>query len=65
LLKYHRYEESDIDLTIWVPRRVSYKKQKLLTLHERLGSSPARVANHFRLRYLFFCFVNLRYVSCA
>jgi len=42
---------------------MSYKKQKLLTLHERLGSSPVRVANHFRFRCLVFVVVvNLRYV---
>jgi hypothetical protein len=44
-MKYIQTKQLDIPilhiLYIWVTRRVSYKKQELLTLHEHLSSPPA------------------------
>lgn len=52
------------DLTIWVSRRVCYKKQELITLREHLGQPPvfiggARVGHSF-LCCVFALFVCLR-----
>jgi len=49
--------------------QVSYKRQELLALRGRLGSSPVfggvRVAHHFSFLCCVFCFVCLRPVSCV
>jgi hypothetical protein len=57
-------------LPIWITRRVSYKKQELLTLRENLGSPPVfggiHVAHLLGFRcFVLFCFVCLRHVSCV
>ena len=57
--------------SIWVARRVSYKKKELLTLRKHLGSLPVFGAIHvdylcsFRCCVVFFWFVCLRPVSCV
>jgi hypothetical protein len=56
-------------LTIWVTWRVSYKRQKLLTLREQLGSTPVfggvRVAHHFNLLCGFLFFLLCLSSSCV
>jgi hypothetical protein len=58
-------------LTIWVTRRVSYKKQKLLTRREYLGSPPVcgevRIAHLFSFLFSVFFWLCLSssYVLCA
>jgi hypothetical protein len=57
-----------IYMYMYVIRRVSYKKNSLLTLHKHL-SSPAVFVGSMLLIFLFFsvilCFVCLHYVSCV
>jgi hypothetical protein len=55
-------------LHIWITRRMSYKKQGLLTLRWHQGSLPAFggfcAAHLFRFLCCVLCFVYLRSVSC-
>jgi hypothetical protein len=54
------------NLTIWLSRRVSYKKQDLLTIHNHMGSSPICWCDPSCLSFSFLCcFVYLRSVSCV
>jgi hypothetical protein len=57
-----------IYMSMYVIRRVSYKKNSLLTLRKHL-SSPAVFVGSMLLIFLFFsvilCFVCLHYVSCV
>ena len=56
-------------LPIWITRRVSYKKQELLTLRENLGSPPVFGGVHVAhllgfLCFVLFCFVLFVFVMC-
>jgi hypothetical protein len=46
-------------LYIWIPRRVSYKKQELLTFREHLSSPPGFFVGSVLLIFLVFCVVLL------
>jgi len=49
----------ELTVYIWVTRRVSYKKQELLTLREHLSSSPVFLVGVVLLIFLVFCDVLL------
>jgi hypothetical protein len=56
---YHCQDFYRIWLYIWVKRRVSYKKQELLTLHEHLTSSLVFLVCSVLLIFSVFCVVLL------
>jgi hypothetical protein len=56
---YHYQDVYQTWLYTWVTRRVSYKKQKQLTLREHLSSPPALLVGSVLLIFLVFCVVLL------
>jgi hypothetical protein len=56
---------TDKNLTgrLWVTRRVFYKKQELLTLHEHLGSLPILISTSTRLLEIKHLFI--KHLICA
>ena len=65
---YFLYHYQDFDRTwlfIWVTRRVSYKKQELLTLHEHLSSPTVCWSLCFIASWLFLLCVFMFWVPCC